>query len=84
MTEALKTTTAVKERESLLTLQTDLGELIQLTQESLEAITSKQDKQSTTNVKPVTNNELNDEYALFMVMRIYETVTVFSNFILLL
>ncbi|KAJ0181135.1 hypothetical protein K1T71_003220 [Dendrolimus kikuchii] len=65
--QALNTTTDVKERESLLTLQNDLEELIQLTQESLNAILSKPEMKSTASDKPgASKDDLDDEYALFM------------------
>lgn len=54
------------ERESLLSLQSDLQQLIQLTKENLEALVSKDSKQ----VEIQTNEskgELDEEYALFMV-----------------
>lgn len=69
VTEALGATTDTIERESLLTLQNDLVQLIQLTQESLDAINKKetQETERFTNVSPKDNNtDLDNEYALFM------------------
>lgn len=51
------------EREALLTLQTDLQQLIQLTKESLETFAAK-DVASTTS-ESQTKDDLDDEYALF-------------------
>lgn len=57
------------EKESLLALQSDLHQLIQLTQESLDALVSKDTAVTLSYADPQNEEktELNDEYALFMV-----------------
>ena len=54
------------ERESLLALQSDLQQLIQLTRENLEALVPK-DSQPAEAQATEPKDELDDEYALFMV-----------------
>lgn len=67
MNNALAVTRDDIERESLLTLQSEMQQLIQLTKESLDA------KQNDLNITNLQNNEssqtsqLDEEYALFMV-----------------
>lgn len=68
--EALLAVQDAKERESLLALQSELKELIQLTQESLDALVLKENTSTTFVLKStevVEKSELDDEYALFMV-----------------
>lgn len=62
----LETVTESTERESLLTLQSDLQQLIQLTRENLEALVPK-DTQLAKTLSTEPKDELDDEYALFMV-----------------
>ncbi|KAL0895803.1 hypothetical protein ABMA27_011839 [Loxostege sticticalis] len=69
--EALTTVQESNERESLLALQSELQELIQLTQESLDALVAKESTSDSGETAPAPapkdeNNELDDEYALFM------------------
>ncbi|XP_063392792.1 zinc finger CCCH-type with G patch domain-containing protein [Cydia fagiglandana] len=57
------------ERESLVALQSDLHQLIQLTQESLDAIIAKETSITSISTQPQQQNEksdLDDEYSLFM------------------
>lgn len=54
------------EKESLLALQSDLHQLIQLTQESLDAIIAKETSISTLPVQQNEKHDLDDEYSLFM------------------
>ncbi|KAF9419267.1 hypothetical protein HW555_004194 [Spodoptera exigua] len=60
---SLETVNESAERESLLSLKSDLEQLIQLTRENLDALT--QDTTETTQSSE-TKDELDDEYALFM------------------
>lgn len=53
------------ERESLISLQSDLQQLIQLTKENLEALLPK----DATTSKVESKDELDDEYALFKVRK---------------
>lgn len=62
--QALESVSDETERESLVTLQSDLEQLIQLTQENLDSI--KTSKEST-EVPTEAPKEIDDEYALFMV-----------------
>lgn len=62
--QALESVSDEIERESLVTLQSDLEQLIQLTQENLDSI--KTSKEST-EVPTEAPKEIDDEYALFMV-----------------
>lgn len=64
--QALESVSEESERESLLALQNDLTQLIQLTQESLDALADKS-KDSATVPPQQEKTELDDEYALFMV-----------------
>ncbi|KAM3966472.1 zinc finger CCCH-type with G patch domain-containing protein-like [Aphomia sociella] len=63
--EALKTVQDDTERESLVALQSELQQLIQLTQESLDTILPKNSNAAETNQNNE-KNDLDDEYALFM------------------
>ncbi|KAJ8734092.1 hypothetical protein PYW07_014643 [Mythimna separata] len=61
----LETVNEPTERESLLSLQSDLQQLIQLTRENLEALVPKDaEPPETQSTEP--RDELDDEYALFM------------------
>lgn len=62
--EALGNVTDVTERESLVTLQSDLEQLIELTQENLDSL---EPSSTCTEVPKEVPKELDDEYALFMV-----------------
>lgn len=62
----LETVNESTERESLLTLQSDLQQLIQLTRENLEALVPKDTKLNEAQSSEP-KDELDDEYALFMV-----------------
>lgn len=62
--QALENVTDETGRESLVTLQSDLEQLIQLTQENLDSIESSS---VCTEVPKEATKELDDEYALFMV-----------------
>lgn len=64
--ETMQETTS--ERESLLALQSELEELIKLTRESLDVQKSKTDEPKPDNDN--NSNELDDEYALFMVVNV--------------
>lgn len=66
--EALKTAKD-EERESLLALQSELQELIQLTEESLDTVSATEAAGASSQVEGVKEeqSELDDEYALFMV-----------------
>ncbi|KAJ2946470.1 hypothetical protein O0L34_g12515 [Tuta absoluta] len=70
VSEALAVAKDDNERESLLALQSELKELIQLTQESVNALTNKSvssnDDASQGVVQTEDKAELDDEYALFM------------------
>lgn len=66
--QALETTQETSERESLLALQSELEELIKLTRESLDVQKSKTEEPKPDNDN--NSNELDDEYALFMVVNI--------------
>lgn len=63
----LETVDDDNERESILSLQSDLQQLIQLTKENLDALLPKESTSSDTQNK----DELDDEYALFQVMDKY-------------
>lgn len=65
VSEALKTAKD-EERESLLALQSELQELIQLTEESLDTVSTTGASSKVEGLKEE-QNELDDEYALFMV-----------------
>ncbi|XP_026323554.1 zinc finger CCCH-type with G patch domain-containing protein [Hyposmocoma kahamanoa] len=64
VSEALKTAKD-EERESLLALQSELQELIQLTEESLDTVSTTGASSKVEGLK-AEQNELDDEYALFM------------------
>lgn len=68
VSEALKTAKD-EERESLLALQSELQELIQLTEESLDTVSTTEAAGASSEVEGLKEeqNELDDEYALFMV-----------------
>lgn len=72
VSEALKTAKD-EERESLLALQSELQELIQLTEESLDTVSTTERVGASIKVEgqkeeiKEEQNELDDEYALFMV-----------------
>ncbi|XP_004928530.2 zinc finger CCCH-type with G patch domain-containing protein isoform X2 [Bombyx mori] len=61
--QSLEATHDLKEKESLLTLQSDLNQLIELTRESLATATSKHLKSDLQNNE---QNNLDEEYARFM------------------
>lgn len=63
---SLETVTESAERESLLSLKSDLEQLIQLTRENLDALVPK-NTETTETQSSETKDELDDEYALFMV-----------------
>ncbi|GBP66785.1 Zinc finger CCCH-type with G patch domain-containing protein [Eumeta japonica] len=63
--EALENTKNANEINSLLSLQEDLQQLIQLTQESLNSI-CKQNEEPSPSEKSYNKTDLDDEYALFM------------------
>jgi hypothetical protein len=68
--EALAAAKEDSERESLTALQSELKELIHLTQESLDTVSAKEDYSNTQTQNASQNNEkteIDDEYALFMV-----------------
>lgn len=62
----LESVTDDAEKESILTLQSDLQQLIQLTKENLDAMTKA--SQNVDSEPSESKNELDDEYALFMVI----------------
>lgn len=62
---SLETVTESAERESLLSLKSDLEQLIQLTRENLDALVPK-NTETTETQSSETKDELDDEYALFM------------------
>lgn len=68
VSEALKTAKD-EERDSLLALQSELKELIQLTEESLETVSTTEAADASRKDEGLKEeqNELDDEYALFMV-----------------
>lgn len=68
VSEALNTAKD-EERESLLALQSELQELIQLTEESLATVSTTEAAGAPIKVEGLKEeqNELDDEYALFMV-----------------
>ncbi|XP_047543405.1 zinc finger CCCH-type with G patch domain-containing protein isoform X1 [Vanessa atalanta] len=63
--QALQATQEIGERESLLALQSELQELINLTRESLDVQNNREDDRNPGNDATNTNG-LDDEYALFM------------------
>lgn len=69
--EALSSVQDDQERESLIALQSELKELIQLTQESLDTLVVKENASNSEKTPAVAEvvekTELDDEYALFMV-----------------
>lgn len=62
---SLETVSESAERESLLSLKSDLEQLIQLTRENLDALVPK-NTETTETQSSETKDELDDEYALFM------------------
>lgn len=64
---ALESVNESSEKESLLALQNDLMQLIQLTQESLVALSNKTNDETTETPQQPNKTEMDDEYALFMV-----------------
>nr|XP_034824061.1 zinc finger CCCH-type with G patch domain-containing protein [Maniola hyperantus] len=64
--QALQATQDVDERESLSALQSELQELISLTQESLDAQRGKTNESQSNSRNSDDGNELDGEYALFM------------------
>lgn len=76
VSQAIETTADDNERESLLALQSELKELIKLTQESLDALTSKESEipqSQPINTPRDDKTALDVEYSLFMVL-IYDIV----------
>ncbi|KOB66358.1 putative zinc finger, CCCH-type with G patch domain protein [Operophtera brumata] len=61
--QALESVVDETERDSLITLQSDLEQLIQLTQENLDSIKTSSES---TEVSKEAPKEIDDEYALFM------------------
>ncbi|XP_072936121.1 zinc finger CCCH-type with G patch domain-containing protein [Epargyreus clarus] len=64
--QALDATEDVNERESLVTLQSELQELINLTKESLQAQAASSKEPDTNDTSENSTGGLDDEYALFM------------------